>query len=48
MDKIGTIRNAEARKLDGYLVDSYGNIDIPYLGKIKGYWINLYSTFRIY
>ena len=35
MDKIGTIRNAEARKLDGYLVDSYGNIDIPYLGKVK-------------
>ena len=35
MDKIGTIRNAEARKLDGYLVDSSGNIDIPYLGKVK-------------
>lgn len=35
MDKIGTIRNAEARKLDGYLVDSSGNIDIPIIGKIK-------------
>tara|TARA_B100001063_G_scaffold135832_1_gene127027 strand:- start:1080 stop:1823 length:744 start_codon:yes stop_codon:yes gene_type:complete len=35
MDKIGTIRNAEARKLDGYLVDSSGNIDIPFLGKVK-------------
>ena len=35
MDKIGTIRNAEARKLDGYLVDSSGNIDIPYIGKVK-------------
>ena len=35
MDKIGTIRNAEARKLDGYLVDSTGNIDIPYIGKVK-------------
>jgi polysaccharide export outer membrane protein len=35
MDKIGTIRNAEARKLDGYLVDSSGDIDIPYIGKVK-------------
>lgn len=35
IDKIGTIRNAEARKLDGYLVDSSGNIDIPIIGKIK-------------
>jgi len=35
MDKIGTIRNAEARKLDGYLVDSSGDIDIPFLGKVK-------------
>ena len=35
MDKIGTIRNAEARKLDGYLVDSSGNIDIPILGIVK-------------
>ena len=35
MDKIGTLRNAEARKLDGYLVDSIGNIDIPILGTIK-------------
>ena len=37
MDKIGTIRDAEARKLDAYLVDSSGNIDIPYIGKIKAY-----------
>ena len=37
MDKIGTIRNAEARKLDAYLVDSSGNIDIAYIGKIKAY-----------
>ena len=35
MDKIGTIRNSEARKLDGYLVDSAGNIDIPILGVVK-------------
>lgn len=35
MDKTGTIRNAQARKLDGYLVDSIGNIDIPILGTIK-------------
>ena len=35
MDKIGTIRNAEARKLDGYMVDSSGNIDIPILGIVK-------------
>ena len=35
MDKIGTIRNSEARKLDGYLVDSSGNIDIPILGIVK-------------
>jgi len=34
-DKIGTIRNAEARKLDGYLVDSSGNVDIPILGIVK-------------
>ena len=37
MDKIGTIRDAEARKLDAYLVDSSGNIDIAYIGKIKAY-----------
>ena len=35
LSKIGTIRNAEARKLDGYLVDGMGNIDLPILGKIK-------------
>ena len=37
MDKIGTIRDAEARKLDAYLVESSGNIDIAYIGKIKAY-----------
>ena len=31
LSKIGTIRNAEARKLDGYLVDGMGNIDLPIL-----------------
>ena len=35
MDKIGTIRNSEARKLDGYLVDSSGNVDIPIIGIVK-------------
>ena len=35
MDKIGSIRNSEARKLDGYLVDSIGNVDIPIIGIIK-------------
>ena len=35
MDKIGTIRNSEARKLDGYLVDSAGNVDIPIIGIVK-------------
>ena len=35
LGKIGAIRNAEARKLDGYLVDGMGNIDLPILGKIK-------------
>ena len=43
MDKIRTIRNAEARKLDGYLVDSSGNIDIPYIGKIKAYGLTCSS-----
>ena len=33
----GTLRNAAARKLDGYLVDSSGHIDLPILGKIKAY-----------
>ena len=37
LGKTGTIRNAEARKLDGYLVDSSGHIDLPILGKIKAY-----------
>ena len=35
LSKIGTIRNAEARKLDGYLVYGMGEIDLPILGKIK-------------
>ena len=43
MDKIGTIRNAEARKLDGYLVDGLGNIDLPILGKIKAYGLTCSS-----
>ena len=43
MDKIGTIRDAEARKLDAYLVDSFGNIDIPYIGKIKAYGLTCTS-----
>ena len=34
-DKNATISNAEARKLDGYLVDSSGNVDIPILGIVK-------------
>ena len=43
MDKIGTIRDAEARKLDAYLVDSSGNIDIAYIGKIKAYGLTCSS-----
>ena len=43
MDKIGTIRDAEARKLDAYLVDSSGNIDITYIGKIKAYGLTCSS-----
>ena len=43
MDKIGTIRDAEARKLDAYLVDSSGNIDIAYIGKIKAYGLTCTS-----
>jgi polysaccharide export outer membrane protein len=43
MDKIGTIRDAEARKLDAFLVDSFGNIDIPYIGKIKAYGLTCSS-----
>ena len=34
LGKIGTIRNLEARKLDGYMVDRLGYIDIPIIGKI--------------
>ena len=34
MGKIGTIRNLEARKLDGYVVDQSGYIDIPIIAKI--------------
>ena len=37
LGKTGTIRNAEARKLDGYFVDSSGHIDLQILGKIKAY-----------
>jgi len=43
MDKIGTIRDAEARKLDAYLVDSSGEIDIAYIGKIKAYGLTCSS-----
>ena len=43
MDKIGTIRDAEARKLDAYLVDSSGEIDITYIGKIKAYGLTCSS-----
>ncbi|MDB3991518.1 polysaccharide biosynthesis/export family protein [Schleiferiaceae bacterium] len=35
LGKVGTIRNLEARKLDGFLVDRLGYIDIPIIGKIK-------------
>ena len=48
MDKIGTIRDAEARKLDAYLVDSSGNIDIPYIGKIKAYGLTCSSLSGFY
>ena len=34
LGKIGTIRNLEARKLDGYIVDRLGYIDIPIIGKL--------------
>ena len=43
MDKTGTIRDAEARKLDAYLVDSSGEIDIAYIGKIKAYGLTCSS-----
>jgi polysaccharide export outer membrane protein len=35
LERIGSIRNLESRKLDGYLVDYNGEIDIPIIGKIK-------------
>ena len=35
LEKIGTLRNSEARKLDGYIVASSGKIDIPTLGKVN-------------
>ena len=34
LGKIGTIRNLEARKLDGYVVDQSGYIDIPIIGRL--------------
>ena len=43
IDKIGTIRNAEARKLEGYLVDGLGYIDLPILGKIKAFGLTCSS-----
>ena len=43
IDKIGTNRNAEARKLEGYLVDGLGYIDLPILGKIKAFGLTCSS-----
>ena len=34
-NQFGTLRNLESRKLEGYLVDSSGNIEIPIIGKLK-------------
>ena len=35
LERIGTIRNKEARILDGYIVDNSGMIDFPIVGQIK-------------
>ena len=43
LGKTGTIRNAEARKLDGYLVDRSGSYRSSNSWKNKSLWINLYS-----
>jgi len=43
IDKIGTNRNVEARKLEGYLVDGLGYIDLPNLGKIKAFGLTCSS-----
>ena len=43
IDKTGTNRNAEARKLEGYLVDGLGYIDLPILGKIKAFGLTCSS-----
>jgi len=43
IDKIGTNRNAEARKFLGYLVDGLGYIDLPILGKIKAFGLTCSS-----
>ena len=43
IDKIGTNRNTEARKLEGYLVDGLGYIDLPILGKIKAFGLTCSS-----
>jgi len=43
IDKIGTNRNVEARKLEGYLVDGLGYIDLPILGKIKAFGLTCSS-----
>ena len=43
IDKIGTNRNSEARKLEGYLVDGLGYIDLPILGKIKAFGLTCSS-----
>ena len=34
-NQFGTLRNLESRKLEGYLVDNSGNIEIPIIGKLK-------------
>ena len=43
IDKIGTNWNTEARKLEGYLVDGLGYIDLPILGKIKAFGLTCSS-----
>ena len=35
LERIGSIRNLESRKLDGYLVEYKGYIDMPIIGKVK-------------
>ena len=35
LSKIGTVRNTEARKWEGYLVDRTGHIEFPIIGSLK-------------